>query len=301
MCDSSLFLRYNNMKNIFSEGMKAGDAARELRKAIEPEYGAREAAAITRLAFSVLKGWSATDLVVRSDWPLSAWMADKLSALLDGLKEGNPVQYLLGEARFYGMDLKVTPATLIPRLETEELVDIIVKENPETDLNVLDIGTGSGAIAIALSRNLRFPNVEAIDISPEALKVAAENAARLTAKVDFMEKDIFRWSPEESSLDIIVSNPPYIAESERADMERHVVEHEPESALFVPDSDPTLFYRRIALVAADALRPGGKLYFEINPLFARDVEKDMEDAGFEEIRLIKDSAGKLRFAAGVKS
>ncbi len=284
---------------MLTAGMTVGEARRMLRAALLPRYGEREAAAIAGLAFQTLKGWTPSEVIIRSDWPISEWLAAKLNDLRKRVVEGEPIQYVLGEARFYGMDLKVSPATLIPRPETAELVDIIVRGNPEPDLRVLDIGTGSGAIAIALSRNLRFPEITAIDLSEEALRVAEENADRLKAKIRFIKADIFNYEMEPDSLDIIVSNPPYIAEEEKKNMETHVVDHEPASALFVPDSDPVRFYIAISAFGKRTLRPGGKLYFELNPRFANDVKSAMESEGFEEVRIEKDSFGKDRFAIGI--
>lgn len=275
---------------------------RLLRQELTPLFGVGEATSIARLIFHSLKGWDTTGLVVHAADVLSPFILTRIEEILNRLKSGEPIQYILGEGRFYGMTLKVTPAVLIPRPETEELVELIVKEADERpDLRVLDIGTGSGAIAIALSRNLRFPKIDAVDISSEALKVAEENARMLHAPVRFLCEDIFRWAPDDRSLDIIVSNPPYICEKEKKDMEKNVLDYEPHGALFVPEDDPLLFYRRIAEIGQDALVEGGKLYFEINPLYAVDLRGMLERMGYRQVCLVEDISRRKRFAIAEKS
>lgn len=272
------------------------EEVRDLKSKLIPVYGEGEATAIIRLIFYHLKGWSTTDMVINSETRLTPYVMEEIGKILDRLKKHEPIQYITGDAYFYGMDFKVRPGVLIPRPETEELVDMIVKENTESDLRVLDIGSGSGAIAIALARNLNFPEVTAIDISQEAIRLGKENAADLRAKVKFEREDIFSYDPPRGSLDIIVSNPPYIAESEKDSMEANVLDYEPAEALFVPDSDPLIFYKRIAKVAYLALRPGGKLYFEINPLYASVLADHLRNDGFEDVEIILDMHGKRRFA-----
>lgn len=273
---------------------------RRLRSALTDIVGAGEAAPTAKLIFLALKGWDTTDLVVHAPDEVSDFILQRVDEILDRLRRHEPIQYILGQGRFYGMDLRVTPATLIPRQETEELVDLIVKRFSRTsDLRVLDVGTGSGAIAIALSRNLPFASVTAIDISEPALDVARDNAARLHAKIDFIRQDIFHWEPAPQSFDIIVSNPPYVLESEKKEMEANVLDYEPASALFVPDSDPLRFYRRIALIALRALAPGGSLYFEINPLCAEAIRKMLQDMGFEDVSLFQDISHRNRFISAL--
>jgi len=276
-------------------GITVGKIVRQLQAELTPLYGAGEAKAMVRLIFHALKGWSLTDMVIHEDSPLSEYMAGKINGIKLRLLNNEPIQYVLGEAYFYGLNLKVTADTLIPRPETEQLVDMIVKDNEESDLNVLDIGTGSGAIAIALARNLRFPQVSAIDISEGALKTAKENADSLHAKVDFISADIFTYSPIPDSLNIIVSNPPYIDESEKSSMEKNVLDYEPHTALFVPDSNPLIYYSRIAEIGSYALRHGGKLYFEINPRHAGDIVELLQKKGYKDIETINDLHGKIRF------
>ncbi len=273
-----------------------GQLSRQLQSRLTPIYGDGEAKAMVRLIFHSLKGWNLTDMVIHADNPVSEYLVEKCDDIVARLLEHEPIQYILGETYFYGMNLKVNRSTLIPRPETEELVDMIVKENNDIkDLSILDIGTGSGAIAIALSRNLPFSQVSAIDISSEAIVTAKENAENLHAKIDFNEDDVFKYEPETNAFDIIVSNPPYIDNSEKADMESNVLDYEPHSALFVPDDNPLVYYTRIAEIALNALKKYGKLYFEINPHHAYDLKTYLEKENFTEVSIVKDTYGKDRF------
>lgn len=260
-------------------------------------YPASEVRWMVRIIFEHLKGYTPVDLVIKAQDPVSDFIAGKVSAVVDRLLAREPIQYIFGQTQFYGLKLKVTPDTLIPRPETEELVDMIVREAGErSDLRVLDIGTGSGCIAIALARNLRFPQVSAIDISPRALDVARENARDLRTRINFSCADALALTPPAApAFDIIVSNPPYIARHEQADMDSNVLDHEPHSALFVPDSDPLVFYHAIARFALKALAPGGRIYFEINPLYAHDLSAFMQSCGWTDINLIPDTYRHIRF------
>lgn len=262
----------------------------------DPESIDYEAVEMARLIFYTLKGWNTTDLVIHAADEVSDFTEERIAGVLRRMKEGEPIQYVLGESRFYGMALGVRPGVLIPRQETEELVEMVVDDNiGRRDLRVLDVGTGSGAIAIALARNLEFPIVSALDVSREALAVARENAARLHVAVNFMEADIFDWQPADGSLDIIVSNPPYVMMRERKDMEAHVLDREPAEALFVSDDDPLRFYRRIARTGVAALAEGGLIYFEINPICADMMVRMMTDMGYDKVMTEKDMCGKTRF------
>ena len=281
--------------------MRVEELRRELRRELEPEYGRYEAEAMTELIFRHLKGWDRTQLLSNGDLPVSERMLSATGRILSRLAKHEPLQYILGDARFYGMDLHVAPGVLIPRPETAELVDRIVDRNRDrSDLRVLDVGCGSGAVSVALARNLPFSRVTGLDVSPEAISIARGNAEALKANVDFVQADIFTWQGEPDSFDIVVSNPPYIAEFEKKDMEANVLEYEPEQALFVPDDDPLRFYRRICEVARNVLAPGGQLWFEINPLYAVQMRQLMTDTGFADVETCLDSYGKVRFAYGIK-
>lgn len=211
---------------------------------------------------------------------------------------GEPPQYAVGRARFMGMDLSVTSDTLIPRPETAGLVDLITDDmSGRSDLHVLDAGTGSGCIAIALSRALPFARVEAIDISDGALLVARSNARALHAAVDFSRSDMLALAaPAEPLYDIIVSNPPYIAEGEADTVDGSVAAYEPHSALFVPDDDPLRFYHALADYGRSALRPGGRLYFEINPNYADRLAADLTAGGYRDVEILLDAYGRRRYA-----
>lgn len=268
---------------------------RKLRSELTPVYGHGETEAIIRLIFNHVKGWSTVDMLINENKPLSSFIISQIDSILDRLKKEEPIQYIVGQAYFYGMDFKVTLDVLIPRPETEELVDMITHNEKSADLRVLDIGTGSGCIAIALSRNLLFPKITAIDVSEAAINIAQENAKTFSAKIDFKVCDIFSYNPDPDSLDIIVSNPPYIDESEKKDMHDNVLLHEPPTALFVPDRDPLVFYRRIGHIAIKALAPGRHLYFEINPRHADELSELLSKQGFDEISIITDIHGRHRF------
>lgn len=269
---------------------------RQSRKRLDPLYGPGEVAMLLRIIFEYLKGWTQTDMIMRGSDELSDFIAGKADAIIDRLLAHEPIQYIIGEARWYGMKFIVDRSTLIPRPETEQLVDLVVADAADTpDLRVLDLCTGSGCIAIALARNLRFATVEAVDISTDALDVARRNASSLRAKVDFRHADVLAMKPDPDSFDIIVSNPPYIAEHERASMSANVIDYEPHIALFVPDSDPLRFYTAIARYAVTALKPGGWLYFEINPLYADDLRKEMEADGWVDVDLRPDFRKVIRF------
>lgn len=272
----------------------------KIKDTLAPAYSQGEIKSLIKIIFGNLKGYSQVDIIMHSDELLSDFIKEEINKVLARLLDNEPIQYIFNEAYFQGFTLKVTPDTLIPRPETEELVDIIVKENTNADLHVLDIGTGSGAIALALARSLRFPTVDAIDISDEALSVAEENAKTLKVKVNFSKTDILSASPVGNRYDIIVSNPPYITDSERDSMEKNVLEYEPHTALFVPDDDALRFYRAITLYAVKSLKPGGRIYFEINSRFGKETVALLTGNGFREATVIKDMYGLDRFVSATK-
>lgn len=283
--------------------MKLRQVIANIKSELEFKYGTRETEWMIRDIMEYLKGYSAVDIVLHREDEVSLFITNRIKKIIMRLLENEPLQYILGEARFCGHKFKVTPATLIPRPETQELVDMIVKENQQTDLSVLDIGTGSGCIAISLARALKFPKVRAIDISPAAIDVAKENAINLKVKVDFIEKDMLQLDGMEDSCiyDIIVSNPPYIAESESSGMDANVLDYEPATALFVPDDNPLLFYKAITDYACYALKPEGRLYFEINPRYVNELSKYISDKGFSEINVYKDMQARNRFITATRN
>lgn len=264
--------------------------------------GASEGAAAARIIFEDVAGYDRKWLFMNGTREITDYMQGKIDAAVRKVEAGEPVQYAVGSALFMGMRLAVTEDVLIPRFETEGLVDAVVDlAAGRSDLRVLDIGTGSGCIAIALARALPFSRVTAVDISPAALKVAQANANALKVKVDFEERDALTMKAASGeTYDFIVSNPPYVMESEKAEMDRRVFGFEPAGALFVPDSDPLRFYRAISAFAAETLAPEGWLCFEINSLFPTQTAELMEKAGLTNVEVRRDYRGNPRFAFGQK-
>lgn len=272
----------------------------EIKSVLVPMYGERESQWMVRDIFEEVKGYSAVDLVVRRDEVMSDFIVSRVRDMLARMAKNEPIQHILGYAHFCGNRFEVNEATLIPRPETQELVDRIADENEKSDLRVLDVGTGSGCIAITLARALRFAQVDAIDISDDALAVARRNAERLKAKVNFMHRDALSLVDDGTRYDIIVSNPPYIIEQEKADMAANVLDYEPWTALFVPDDDPLRFYVAIARYARETLNADGRLYLEINPLFARAMVDMLHDYGFANVEVVKDMMTRDRFVIATR-
>ena len=272
------------------------EAIEQLRKGLAGVAEPAEVQAMIRVICEDVFNYDQVDVALRQDSELPDFAALRIEEIIARLRRHEPLQYIVGTARFHGHRFKVTPAVLIPRPETEQLVDLIIDENTASDLRVLDMGTGSGCIAISLARALKFATVDALDVSRDALAVARENAAALKVKVRMFESDMLSPQPP-ATYDIIVSNPPYICWSEREAMDSNVKDYEPSAALFVPDNDPLLFYKAIAPYAARSLQRGGRLYLEINQRFGNEVKRLLEENGFDQVRIIDDSYGKPRFAA----
>jgi release factor glutamine methyltransferase len=224
-------------------------------------------------------------------------LPQELKQDFERLKTGEPIQYILGSGPFYGREFNVSPATLIPRNETEELVHLIIKENPQAKLRILDIGTGTGCIPITLALELKDAKVFSVDISEAALEIASFNAKKLKADVVFSQCDILTQIPKVADLNILVSNPPYIPIEERGLMHRNVLDFEPELALFVTDEDPLIFYRKIAELGKSILKPGGKIYFEINERYGSQVATLLEMLGYLSVNVIKDLNEKERMVS----
>ena len=287
-------------------------------------YDAGEAKAIVRWVLDVRFDMSWTDILCGKVTELSAHDQTELEKIMQRLEKGEPVQYIIGVADFFGRQFHVAPGVLIPRPETEELCRWILASDKhgltrtvreishQSDANILDIGTGSGCIAITLALELPDAQVTAWDISDDAIRIAAGNAKSLGANVTFKHRDVLDSSlfTLDSSLftlhsslpkwDLIVSNPPYICEKEKSAMECNVLEHEPHLALFVPDDDPLLFYRAIAQYAVVALKPQGSLFFEINPLYADDLNQMLRMMSYHDISIRQDQFGKPRFLKATK-
>lgn len=277
--------------------MTVHEAKTIFRQRLQGLYDTGEVDAMMRVVMEEVMHYSPVDVALREQEPLPEFFDARLEDIMRRLERHEPLQYILGVAWFHGHRFKVTPATLIPRPETEQLVDMVVDRWRDCeDLRVLDLGTGSGCIAISLARALKFAQVTGVDISHEALAVAAENAAALKTRVRWVEADILEI-PQHllQPVDLVVSNPPYIAMSERASMERNVLDYEPAEALFVPDEDPLRYYRAIAALAGTVLSPKGMIYLETSQYRGPAVADLMYQAGFSDVQLFSDSFGNDRF------
>lgn len=262
---------------------------------LKDTYNPQEIQSICRIVFLDVLQYTKIDIHIRKNEILDESFVDKFFEIVRLLKIGHPLQYIIGETEFSGLKFGVNPSTLIPRPETEELV-LLAKKRLAAGKKVLDIGTGSGCIAIALSAACPEAEVTGIDISPEAVETARANAVRNRVKAEFLIRDILHFETEAwQQYDLIVSNPPYVRESEKQDMQRHVLDHEPHRALFVPDSDPLLFYRRIAEFGCRYLASGGFLYFEINEALGKETAALLENYNYRQIHVVKDLFDKDRF------
>ncbi|MBC8985255.1 peptide chain release factor N(5)-glutamine methyltransferase [Pedobacter sp. N36a] len=261
-------------------------------------YEDEEVKSIFSVAVEHLLKITRSSLMMNWDKELSLAVQEQFYAVAAGLKTHKPIQYLLGEAYFYGSFFIVNEAVLIPRPETEELVDWILEDHL-AGKTVIDFGTGSGCIAISLKKHVEALDVTAVDLSQEALSVASENALRLGSPVNFIHADILSFKSE-ARFDIIVSNPPYITGKEMAEMHQNVLAHEPHLALFVPDERPLLFYEAVADFAVSNLKKNGKLFFEINEYLSEETIQMLKDKGFEFISLRKDMQGKPRMILASK-
>lgn len=291
-------------KSTMAGPVTLGQLSAQVRRDLSAAYGESEGQAMTRIVMEESLRMAPVDVVMRRDEELLPESVTRVERVVERLLAGEPIQYVYGHTQWYGSTLAVSPDVLIPRPETEQLVDMIVDDwgkSGRRDLRVLDIGTGSGAIAVTLARVLPFADVEAIDISEGALTVARDNARRQRVRVNFRREDALSMKARGERYDIIVSNPPYIPLSDGNAMERTVLDHEPHMALFVPDDDPMKFYRPITEFAAEALTPGGKLYFELDPAGAPEVARLMRDARLVDVETLRDFAGRVRFAVGRKS
>lgn len=271
-----------------------------IRSRLQPYYTAEEVSALSRIVCCDLLGQAPTDYYLGKDIVLSSKKEQELEDILQRLSRFEPLQYIEGRTLFLGRELWVAPGVLIPRPETEELVELMLKEIP-ADARILDVGTGSGCIAISLAKELPDALVTAWDVSPEALSVARVNARKLQANVRFVECDVLACQVDKAGLyDVIVSNPPYVTEAEKADMEPNVLQWEPSLALFVPDDDPLRFYRRIAVLGRDMLADGGRLYFEINRAYGREMVEMLRAMGYVGVRVKKDLSQNDRFVIAEK-
>ncbi|HJD76106.1 MAG TPA: peptide chain release factor N(5)-glutamine methyltransferase [Bacteroides reticulotermitis] len=266
-----------------------------IRQTLQETYSPEEAKALAMMICCDMLGLNALDIYTGKDIILSASTHRELENILSRLQKHEPIQYIRGFAEFYGNSFRVAPGVLIPRPETVELVEMIVKEHAAMAPAVLDIGTGSGCIAISLAKALPEAKVTAWDISEEALTIARYNSEKLEANVRFEKQDVLlEGISSEVQYDVIVSNPPYVLEGEKLAMEANVLEWEPELALFVPDNDPLLFYRRIADLGRELLFPDGRIYFEINQAYGNEVGDMLCEMNYKDIEVINDFFGNPR-------
>lgn len=262
---------------------------------LKDTYSENEIRSICRLIFMDVLNYTNINIHLKKYESLPESFVNKFYHIIARLKKNEPIQYIIGETEFAGLKIKLNPAVLIPRPETEELV-YWIGESVSSPRRILDIGTGSGCIAIALSRLFPSAQVLGIDISEEALKTARDNALTHSAPVAFRQKNILDYKPEkEEKYDLIVSNPPYVRQCEKKMMQKQVLDFEPHQALFVPVESPLLFYQQIAILSPRILLPGGSLFFEINEAFGKEIQEMLCHLNFQQIELKQDIFGKDRF------
>lgn len=280
----------NNSQNTISSSVNF------IKKELAGIYPQREIQSLIFIIFEEILKYSKVDLYSKAENEINSTEMGKIQDITAKLKKQMPIQYILGKTEFYELQLIITPDVLIPRPETEELVDMIIKDTGTNLVRILDIGTGSGCIAVALNKNIFRSKVDAIDISEKAILVAEENAFINNALIKFWTEDIFKWKEFTFACkyDIIVSNPPYVRESEKAYMQPNVLNYEPESALFVKDENPLLYYNVIIDFAKKHLKECGRIYFEINEYLAHEIRHLLINNGFSDTILKKDINGKFR-------
>lgn len=297
---------------------------KQINNQLSTLYDKKEIEGMVYLIFDHLLKYTKFDIHLRKDEEISTDTEKNINKIVEQLLEHKPIQYIIGQTEFYDLQFKVDSHTLIPRGETEELVDLIISENQDknstnkelssettpnildietgTAPKILDIGTGTGCIAICLAKNLPSSKVSAIDISEGAIAMATKNAKANNVKVNFVLMDILNIPDNNpmGSFDIIVSNPPYVMDSEKKLMDDNVLRYEPHTALFVSDHNPLIFYKAIAEFAVSHLNTNGKLYFEINEALGKEMTDMLEELNFSNIEIIKDIHGKDRIAKAVK-
>ncbi|MCK4662330.1 MAG: peptide chain release factor N(5)-glutamine methyltransferase [Bacteroidales bacterium] len=280
---------------------KVNEIISYIYKELNNLYPKEEIKSFISLIFEHVLNYSKTDIHLNELKIIPAEYVKKIIDIIGKLKRYQPIQYIIGHTYFYDIKIKVSTDVLIPRPETEELVDWIISENKKNKLRIIDIGTGSGCIAIALSKNLNDTQTDATDISQKTLNIAKENAIFNNVKINFYNFDILFWQdfPLNNKYDIIVSNPPYVREADKKLMKANVLEFEPHSALFVPDTNPLIFYETIADFAIKYLKNNGKLYFEINELLSTETIQLLKRKGFAKTELKKDINGKFRMIKAV--
>jgi release factor glutamine methyltransferase len=281
---------------IFVQILIMKETIHNIKEILSEFYESSEIESFISLIFKQVFGYSKKDLILNADQILPESGVKQIAEIISRLKNQEPIQYILGETEFYGLTFIIRTGVLIPRFETEELVDLIIKRKQNYPVKILDIGTGSGCIAISLKKLLPKSDVWCCDISDRALKITHENAALNKVAISIEKYDILgRNLFPESGFDLIVSNPPYVTFKEKSAMQDNVLNYEPTLALFVPDDNPLLFYKAIVLQAKQLLNSGGELYFEINEAFGNKVSELLDKNGFA-VEILKDINGKDRFA-----
>ena len=292
--------------------MKLKDLKHKFHEQLDAIYGKEEVQTFFFMLTEYYDAIKRIDLALNTDLTIEDDFVLKYESALEALKNHEPIQYIIGQTEFYGLPFYVNENTLIPRPETEELVELILSntttngqlENVEgnNQFNILDIGTGTGCIAISLAKQLPNANVSAIDVSAKALEIANKNAELNQVDINFIENDILKICDSEldsaNKFDIIVSNPPYVRQLEKQQMQDNVLNHEPHLALFVDDENPLIFYRAITQFATKNLNPNGELYFEINEYLGKEMMSLLEEFGFKDIQLKQDLFGKDRMVKG---
>jgi release factor glutamine methyltransferase len=279
--------------------MKISELKSNFKTTLSGLYPSEEIQSFFNILSEEYLNLSRIEVALHPEKTISTEDAEKFQEALLQLKNYEPIQYIIGETEFYGLPFKVNKHTLIPRPETEELVEWILSKQKLITHNsqlitILDIGTGTGCIAISLAKNLPNSKISALDISEEALKIAQQNAELNNVNVEFFQADILKTKTLPQQYDVIVSNPPYVREQEKKQMQQNVLNHEPNSALYVSNNDPLLFYRKISQLARNHLNPNGKVFFEINEYLSEEMFALLKSGGFQNIEIRKDIFGKYR-------
>lgn len=285
---------------MFSKIRTVKEAYQNFKIFISKVYEPAEAETITAMVFKEILGYDRIKLILNETELLSASLFEQIDFIAFQLIQHKPIQYILGYTYFHDLKISVNEHVLIPRPETEEIIDFILAKHENQKMDVLDIGTGSGCIPIALKHQRATWNLSAIDVSADALKTAQSNAKKHNLQIEFILADVFEFQPKDK-FDLIVSNPPYVLESEKLQMQQNVLAFEPALALFVPDQNPLKYYERIVSIAAQNLNDNGKLYLEINESFASETAELLAQFSFVNIQIIQDFKGKNRLVLGSKS
>lgn len=282
---------------MFVQDNSVGSVVSYLEAGLSPLYPPEEVNSMVAILFAHFNKWNRMELRARQDHQLSESELLNYHQALKQLKQSKPLQYVLGETEFFELPFKLNNHVLIPRQETEELVDLIIKEGKENE-SLIDIGCGSGCISISYKKSKSKSKVFVVDVVPEALQLTMDNAKLNEVELNSKEMDILNWYDLDIQFDVVVSNPPYVTIGEKATMNENVLNFEPHVALFVQDSNPVVFYDAIADFALKHLKDNGRIYFEINERFGREVASCLEVRNFKDIRIIKDINGKDRIVTG---